>query len=199
MQSDQQTSETDPLGQRYRAYRPPIAFIVGGFLFGAVAFVAGLAIAAFSWYSAWSEGFDLPLHTKTGWSWLAVGGLTVLGVVFVYCGWRPLGFAEELTSYSVELRKKGFRIRSRGRCEDILWADVELIKHISRFYWLLMPGGPGGLTAARVQNKQYIVILNSGEEYDLARRPLKGMSEFAKILYEVAFQNSIRWEKDSNV
>jgi hypothetical protein len=186
MESHPPTAETDPLGARYREYRPSGVSTGAGFIFGVLLIVAGALVAGFAWYNALSERFDLPLNVQRGWSWLAVGGFTFLGGVLFFIGWMFARASHAATSYSCELRTKGFRECSGGNCEEVLWADVQLIRKVT--YVQRLSGRP------QLPIVHCKVILKSAKEYDFGRIPIKGMSEFVKILYEVARQNSIPWE-----
>lgn len=163
-----------------------ISLIASG-IFGSFLIIAGLVLAAFSCYGAYNEHFDLPLYEKQGWCWLAVGVSLFLAGVLIYFGWMFVSSTHELISFSVELRRKGFRVCSGGICEEALWADVQLIKQLTLFQ-------RKNLTSQMV-GTFYKVVLKNGKEHEFGRMSVNGIGEFVKILHEVALQNSIPWEK----
>jgi hypothetical protein len=185
----------DPLGARYGAFQPSAVWVWAGFLFGLLIIGAGLFLLGFALYGASSQHWDLPFWAKYGWSWSALAITTLLAAVFVYFGWDLVSSSYRNVSSSVELHLNGFRVRSKGKCEDVPWTEVESIQQITRFQRLSVLGGPGGLISSEVAGTSYRVIGRGGKSYDFDGGTIKAIDEFRKILREVAHQKSIRWEK----
>jgi hypothetical protein len=185
MHTEKTSPEPDPLGARYREYQPAATSLAGGFVLGLLLIAGGVAVVAFALHGAYRANWDLPLRGKTGWSWFAVGICHVFGSILVYLGLAFANGAQKLVASSVDLRTEGFRVRSRGHTEDIRWDDVQLIRHVTQFL---------RLRRAETVLTQVQIVARSGKEYAFDPGTLQGFDEFAKILFDVARERSIRWE-----
>jgi hypothetical protein len=185
MQPDNTPSEPDPLGRRYRAYRPSRISTIGGTVLGLLLLAVGVVPIIISLSVAHDNGWDFRSLARDGSSWAAVVGANVVGMVFVCTGLWLAKSSLKQTSYSVDLRTEGFRVHSGGRQEEVLWADVHVMQQVTQYLRVR-----GSVAICRMCR----VLVRSGKVYDFDG-DLRGFDELAKILREVARQRSITWEK----
>jgi hypothetical protein len=179
-------SADDPLGERYRAFRPGALFVVGGLIIGLILIAVGAALVLFTLLQAWSDHPALPRHWPEDWAWLFFVFMFVIWGAFVYLGWTLLSGSWKRRSFALELRRHGFRVFSKGRHKDILWTEVQVIQQVTRYQ---------RIRGADMPSAEYKVIVTGGAEHCFDGSLIWGFDELRKILRELAIQKAIPWEK----
>lgn len=169
---------------------PGMANVIAGAILSTLLALGGTALIVFSLHAAYVANWHLPLNTNFGWSWLAVGGLSLIGVLLLVCGVLLGRFTRGLRSRRVALCENGFRYRTRGRVEDVLWTDVSGVREEISQERAPILKGPAKLLIPVTESTNYVVVTRSGKKYSFDGNSVREIEQFRKRLLAESIRRS---------
>jgi hypothetical protein len=182
------------LGVPREVFRPALGNILAGFIISALLVGGGAAAIGFPLHAAQTANWNLPFDTKIGWTWLAVGLVSAIGVGLIIGGVLLARYVRGLIPIWVETYTQGFRYHARQTTENVLWVDIiritETILHqrppILKF--------PARLLIPKVASHSYTVATKFGKEYSFDGNSIKRITRLGDVLRAQARRLSLRWE-----
>jgi hypothetical protein len=182
------------LGDLIEEFRPMMGNIVAGMIISAAMVLGGAAAILLPLRQAYLAHWHLPLNVETGWSWLAVGGFALIGVLLVVFGALLAIYSKGLMSRRVELRENGFRYCSRKSGEDVTWAEVNLVQETNLHERPPILKGPAKLLVPKIVSTSYTLNTASGRKYCFNGNSIKAIKRFGELLRAEAGRRSLNWE-----
>src|SRR5260370_35581325 len=99
------------LGDHVEEFKPMMGNIIAGFILSILLVLGGLAAVGFPLHAAYEADWNLPFNVKKGWSWLAVGVFSILGIGLVVGGVLLSASSRRRFSRYVVICKNSFRDR----------------------------------------------------------------------------------------
>lgn len=182
------------LGETLEVFRPMIANIVAGFILSLLLVGGGITAIGFPLHAAFLAHWNLPLDAQRGWCWIAVGGLSLTGVVLSVCGVVLAAVSRGLISHRVEICRDGFRYCWHRSVEAIPWSSVHSVRETVLHERPPLLKGPAKLLLPEIASTSYTVFTISGKEYRFDKNCIKSIRRFGELLRENAERHSWPWE-----
>jgi len=186
--------QDERLGKCERVFKPTSGNIVAGFIISLLLVLAGLAAIFLPLRDANSAGWNLPFYVEKGSSWAALVGLCVFGAILIAGGIALAMFARFLLSHRVDVCANGFRFFSRGGPDDVLWADISLIRESIHYARPPLLKGAARFLLPKVASTSYTVIMKDGKEYSFDGNSTEGIKLLGLIFRRHADRVSVPWE-----
>jgi Protein of unknown function (DUF3592) len=182
------------LGAKREVFSPRMANTVAGFIISALLVVGGTAAIGLPLREAYLADWNLPVYVKTGWCWLAIGVLAVVGVFLAAGGIVLMRFSKALLSHRVELFANGFRFGPQDSAEVALWTNVVRVRETILYERPPILKGAAKLLLPKIASASYVIVTKSGKEYGFDGNSIKEIQTFAQVLRDLANRLSLPWE-----
>lgn len=182
------------LGERIASFKPGMSNVVAGSIISVLLLGGGLTLVGFIVREIYRSGGNLPVDTKKGMSWLAVGIGSLLGGGLVVGGVFLARYVRWLLSHEVDLCEEGFRYRQGKGCEEIPWSGVASVRQIVLYQRPPLLKGPAKLLLPEMASKSYVVTTKDGKDFSFDGDSVKNIKRFGKLLREQVDRAGVPWE-----
>ena len=181
------------LGEPIEMFRPKQINVIAGYILTAILFGGALLLIGFPLHGAYQANWKLPFDVKKGWSWLAVGLMTLLGLGVMVGACAMAFYARWLASHQLEVGANGFRRISRSSRDEVLWSEVDRITTCILYERPPILKGPLKLLLPQIASKSYQILTKSGQEHAFDGNDVNNLPRLEALLQQQAQSRGIPW------
>jgi hypothetical protein len=187
----------EPLGEIRREFKPGLDNLIAGIILGLLLIGAGCAAVYFSTKGVLESEGPLPFWTaegQTGWSWGAVGLLSLLGIGLMIGGFFLIRWIRSLFSLRVRIGQNGFAVTDKNTTLIVVWEDILSIQETHLYERPPVLKGVAKYMLPKMMSKSFIVNIKDREPFAFDGNTIKGHSKLAQMIKEETDRRNIPWQ-----